>query len=67
MLPKLPATASGICLARIAVAACSREDPCVRLEFAFYNEVITGRTHTAEVEPGDQDIIRLGNRPNSGS
>jgi len=63
IVPKLPATTSGIFLARIAVAACSLEDPYVTLELASDNITATGGTYTAKVEARDEDIIGLGNLP----
>ena len=59
ILEKLPATTSGISLARIAVAACSREDPYVTLEITPYHEIITGRNYAAKVISRDKDIIGL--------
>lgn len=59
MLLKLPAATRGICFAKIAVAACSLEDPCIRLEIASYSK--SRRYYTAKVKACYQDITRLSN------
>jgi hypothetical protein len=64
LLPKLPAATRGICFAKMAVAACSLGDPCVRLEIAPYSKI--ERHYTAKAKTRYQDITSLGSRTEFG-